>query len=336
MDKERPLTGRIELHSWRDFTKVMKVMGAGKWIYRGHEDVDWELKSGLDRHVESLLGEPLSRKRKSCGKAVHKNWTRTDFALNLPRAEFFAISRFRAMAQEYQTWDTNVDALIAMQHYGAKTRLVDFTTAIMIALFFAYEKRTTGKARAIYAVNYKALMEQDNMESGYMDFLKRNERQIDRGDEQAWYELESQIENHHFQQFALNEAEENIQACTWEKQRGIIPLYTACSNKRQMVQAGVELMPRTFESFDENLATALKIEKSEIKNPSHLVSDNFSHAPYSPALLPSALIKLVFDASMEDDAWQFLDQANISASTIYPDLVGIAKSVRYNDRILWV
>ncbi len=30
---ERPKTGRIELHSWRDFTKVMKVMGAGKWIY---------------------------------------------------------------------------------------------------------------------------------------------------------------------------------------------------------------------------------------------------------------------------------------------------------------
>lgn len=334
MDKERPLAGRIELHSWRDFTKVTKVMGAGKWIYRGHEDVDWELKSGLDRYVESLLGEPLSRKMKSCGRIVHADWTRTDFAHNLPRTEFFAISRFRAMAQEYKKWDTYVDTLIAMQHYGAKTRLVDFTTAIMIALFFAYEKRATGKARAIYAVNYKALMEQNGMESGYMKFLKRNERQIDRGDERAWYELESQIENHHFQQFALNEAEENIQACTWERQRGIIPLYTACSNKRQMVQAGVELMPRTFESFDENLATALKTVKSEIKRPSHLVSDNFSHAPYNPDMLPSALVKLVFDPSMEDDAWQFLDQANINASTIYPDLVGVAKSVRYNEGIL--
>ena len=33
---------------------------------------------------------------------------------------------------------------------------------------------------------------------------------------------------------------------------------------------------------------------------------------------------------MEDDAWQFLDQANINAATIYPDLTGIAKSIRYN------
>ena len=102
------------------------------------------------------------------------------------------------------------------------------------------------------------------------------------------------------------------------------------ANKRQMVQAGVELMPRTFESFDENLATALKIERSEINNPSHLVSDQFSHAPYNPAQLPSALVKLLFDSSMEDDARQFLDQANINASTIYPDLVGIARSVRYD------
>ena len=29
-----------------------------------------------------------------------------------------------------------------------------------------------------------------------------------------------------------------------------------------------------------------------------------------------------------------IDQANINAATIYPDIDGIAKSVRYNDRIL--
>ena len=238
------------------------------------------------------------------------------------------------MAQEYQTWDTNVDALIAMQHYGAKTRLVDFTTAIMVALFFAYEKRTTGKARAIYAVNYKALMEQDGMESGYMDFLKEGASQIERGDERAWYEVESQIENYYFQRFAIKEAEENIKACTWERQRGIIPLYTACSNKRQMVQAGVELMPQTFECFDENLATALKIDKDEINRPSHLVSDDFSRTPYNPNMLPSTLVKFVFDPIMEDDAWHFLDQTNINAMTIYPDLVGIAKGARYNEELL--
>ena len=32
-----------------------------------------------------------------------------------------------------------------------------------------------------------------------------------------------------------------------------------------------------------------------------------------------------------DDAWQFLDQANINAATIYPDLVGVSKSLRYSN-----
>lgn len=41
-----------------------------------------------------------------------------------------------------------------------------------------------------------------------------------------------------------------------------------------------------------------------------------------------------YHPEMEDDAWRMLDQANINAATIYPDIDGIAKSVRYNDRIL--
>ena len=160
MDKRRPLTGKIELHTWRDFTKVMKIMEAGKWIYRGHENVDWKLKSTLDRYVDDVL-------------KVHKDWSRAAFVLNLPRAEFFAISKFREMAKKFQVLDSDAAALIAMQHYGAKTILLDFTMSIMVALFFAYEKRVTGKKRAIYAVNYNSLMNQDGVWNGYQAFLKR-------------------------------------------------------------------------------------------------------------------------------------------------------------------
>ena len=108
MGEERPLTGRIELHNWRDFTKVMKVMGAGRWIYRGHEDADWKLDSTLDRHVKELL-------------KVHKDWSNVAFTLNLPRTEFFAISKFREMAKKYEELDSDAAALIAMQHYGVRS-----------------------------------------------------------------------------------------------------------------------------------------------------------------------------------------------------------------------
>ena len=325
MEGHRPKTGRIELHNWRDFTKVMKLLDAGKWIYRGQEDSSWSLESGLDRYLKKF-GQAGLRKKDGGSRDP-------DFVLAFPRAEYFAISRFQAMSRQYQAWVSNVDALIAMQHYGAKTRLLDFTTSIMVALFFAYENRANGKERAIYAINYKALLDQDGMWSGYKEFLKSEKKWVDRGDEQARWEFESQIENQYFRDFAFAAAEKNILQQEQQCESSVLPLYTVCSNQRQMAQTGVELMPRTFDWFDKNLASALKVSVGEINNPTKLVSNDISHLVNAPARLPSALVKLVFDPQMEKDAWQLLDQANINAATIYPDLVGIAKSVRYNNSI---
>ena len=37
-------------------------------------------------------------------------------------------------------FDSDIETLVAMQHHEAKTRLLDFSTSLMVALFFAYEK----------------------------------------------------------------------------------------------------------------------------------------------------------------------------------------------------
>ena len=317
----RPITGRIELHTWRDFTKVMKIMKAGKWIFRGQEDADWSLESGLDRYLKKF-DKASSRSDEGSRDNL--------FLSTFPHAEYFAISRFRAMSRDRQDWGSNIEALVAMQHYGAKTRLLDFTTSIMVALFFAYETQTTGKNRAIYAINYRSLLEQDGVLNGYKKFLKEKNAWIGRGDELFEEDLEFQIENHYFQQFAFEEAEKIISNKTQDGAINVIPLYTVGSNKRQMAQTGVELMPRTFDWFDKNLAVALNVPVNEVNNPTCLVSDKISKLSNAESYLPSALVKIIFDSSMEDDAWQFLDQANINAATIYPDLTGIAKSIRYN------
>ncbi len=324
---ERPVTGRIRLRSWDDFAKVMKAMKAGKWIYRGHENAKWKLKSTLDRHVEELL-------------SVHKDWSKAAFDLNLPRAEFFAITKFREIAKKFQPIDSDAAALIAMQHYGADTRLLDFSMSIMVALFFAYEKRATGRKRAIYAINYDSLMNNANVWGGYQSFLERMAAEesgksgFDRETERVWWNLGPQIENHYLQLFTLEEASSNIWACNSASAKGVIPLYKAAYNGRQMAQVGIELMPRTFEGFAKNLAAVWGISDEEVNEPKSVITNKVSNVVDLETVLPSALVKFIFDADMEDGAWQILDQANINAATIYPDIEGVAKSVRYNESII--
>ncbi len=89
-------------------TKFENFVG-GEIIYRGMSDAEWKLMPYLGRYSELSDGQ-----------------------------EFNLVNSFLALRPEaFQELNTNFEILSKMQHYGLPTRLLDFTTNPLIALFFA-------------------------------------------------------------------------------------------------------------------------------------------------------------------------------------------------------
>ncbi|MCH5280922.1 MAG: FRG domain-containing protein [Lachnospiraceae bacterium] len=109
------LTFRVK--SVVDYLRIIEVLSKTKYenfvggeiIYRGMADAEWKLIPSLGRCLDLSIGQ-----------------------------EFNLVNSFLALRPEaFQELNTNFEILSKMQHYGLPTRLLDFTTNPLIALFFA-------------------------------------------------------------------------------------------------------------------------------------------------------------------------------------------------------
>ena len=108
------------------------------WLFRGHRNHSWKLETSLER---------ISRRCKVDQIEYEKN----------------IFYEFRRHAHAYiprvPKEDDTLEWLALMQHYGAPTRLLDFTYSFWIALFFAFEE--ADRDCAVIALNPKSLAPND-------------------------------------------------------------------------------------------------------------------------------------------------------------------------------
>jgi hypothetical protein len=112
------------------------------FIYRGHADSSWKLESTLERTLGAA------------------------WPLNVEKFEDYSLYLFKSKYHIYRGDEhepkSKLAWLSAMQHYGAPTRLIDFTESPYIALYFALEDYNLllKKNLAVYAVDYSAIMDE--------------------------------------------------------------------------------------------------------------------------------------------------------------------------------
>lgn len=146
----------IPIDSWDCFDRIVKEHDYRKWVYRGHTNAEWTLKSSLLQAFEEAehISEAHKGKRKKINRRGHER-------LSIERFQ----SHFHLYLNRVPRQENNpLDWLAIMQHHGAPTRLLDVTFSPYVAAYFALETGTG--SCAVYAIDHTIFREIDD------DFFK--------------------------------------------------------------------------------------------------------------------------------------------------------------------
>jgi hypothetical protein len=127
-----PISQWEHLMEWyKDYTATGK-----QWLFRGIGNSRWEFETSLERAV--------------------KNFGIDTAKYNLLDLEGGLIRRFKRQCHHYLQHlpanENTLEWLALMQHYGAPTRLLDWTHSLFVGLFFAVENSST--ECAVWALNH--------------------------------------------------------------------------------------------------------------------------------------------------------------------------------------
>jgi hypothetical protein len=122
------------IRSTAELIDKVEGVGGGTWLFRGHRVSKWLLQCALDRPETQRHWGKLTRSEYE--QAIFQEFKRR------------AIAYLRAEPQNDWEW------LALAQHHGLPTRLLDWTTNPLIALYFAVNARAGDEDAAVYAYRH--------------------------------------------------------------------------------------------------------------------------------------------------------------------------------------
>ncbi|MES2394367.1 MAG: FRG domain-containing protein [Bacteroidota bacterium] len=275
-------------NKWEDLFKLDKSF-LNSFIYRGQQNSKWDLKTSLERvknGQDTFLKDYTTEER----------WMLHEF-----KRKFHLYSNRQIPDNEKFEW------LSIMQHHGAPTRLLDFTSSIFIATYFAViESSMDG---SVWAINRYIL--RDTLHDEYN--LPYEKKQV--------LKDEVNLHNTYFanQYIARPFSVEKIPTT-------VVPLDTKLCTERLARQQGLFLMPtNSDESFMKNLESAFKRDNSIFRDVPFEKLIELSKTESRETNIQ--LIKINIPKKTHSEIAKYLKEMNITSEILFPGLDGLAKSL---------
>ena len=295
------------------------------YFFRGQADAKWGLQTSLERKYQAYKEESSETEIKEHNIPADKEqYFSNAFSKALEyKEEHAAIQTFYRLSSLTENL-SDIEILARMQHYGAATRLLDVTTSFFIALFFALEGYGN-QDRAVWIFNRSYFYKHSNLIRNAVHFDLEEEKR------EAFTKLMSDKDKIYTS--SIEEANKYIGNPPAGKGNSIsiIPLEITGNNPRLIAQNGAFLFPTNIKkSFKKHLCSILKISENDFFDACNNVSEEkFSDESSREKLNDAVVIKLIIPAGIRHLADRLLNAANISYRSIYPDEIGIAKSIKY-------
>ena len=141
----------IEIHSIQElFSIILDENTAGNKWFRGQADIDYPLLPSVIRRAQ-ILEDQFGRRVKPHPIEVFSTY---DESCVIPD-EIYINHFMRLMKNKglYRKPVSSIRFLCLAQHYGVRTKLLDWTTDAIVALFFALDGRKEDKSAGFYILD---------------------------------------------------------------------------------------------------------------------------------------------------------------------------------------
>lgn len=277
--------------SWDEFLKWSKCIleekdaDKNRWIFRGQSKTSYGLETSLEREANRSGIEPRKLKHESLEKRL--------------------INEFRRRAHHYisRVPDRHdlVEWLALMQHYGAPTRLLDWSYSPFIAVYFAiagaqFEVKSGGQeAQALCALwameSVRYTSEHTLKDLGYLNVM-------------ANYAIRVGLKRHNHPEPTKFRQDAIVHYVFDKPTLGLFVVNPFMLSERSSIQQGVHLMPGDItESFEQNLLASPRSR------------DNLQ------------VLEIVLTKDMRNEFLKNLHRMNIDHASLFPGLEGYAKSM---------